>query len=73
MIPWGGGGALTLTEVRGYAHAKTASVPFWPISVTERVFKQCATKGRVLNTKCVPERVWTMVFQVAVSQPDTGT
>ncbi len=28
-------------------------------SATEdRVFKQCATKGRVLNTKCVAERVW---------------
>ncbi len=23
-----------------------------------RVFKQCATKGRVLSIKCVPERVW---------------
>ncbi len=29
-----------------------------------RVFKQCATKGRVLNTKCVPERVWFFALVV---------
>ncbi len=28
------------------------------------VFKQCAAKGRVLNTKCVPERVYELVMSV---------
>ncbi len=41
--------------------ARMARVPFWPTSVRQRVgrvLKQCATKGRVLNTKCMPERLW---------------
>ncbi len=39
-----------------YKHVILATHSF---SATKgRVFKQCATKGRVLNTKCVPERVW---------------
>ena len=52
-----------LFGVRQYVYARTARVPLWPISVPQRVriFKQSATKaskGRVLNTKCVQERVY---------------
>ncbi len=32
-----------------------------------RVFKECATKGRVLNTKCMPERVWFFQWLTGLS------
>ncbi len=57
---WAWGGGLLPLTAEQYAYARMVRVPFWPISVPQRIgFSSNVplTKGRVLNTKCVPERV----------------